>query len=133
MQIDVFGSIIALDAPAATPTATPTPTPIPTVKIYKTNNAYVENSAVHNLDYKQSVRVSTTENISLSGLKTIDGVLVSFSDRVLVKDQDNAWENGIYLANSDYWNRSIDANDGFKVTCGMFVLVEEGDLNSITN
>ncbi|GAH59053.1 unnamed protein product, partial [marine sediment metagenome] len=42
-----------------------------------------------------AVAVATTETITLSGEQTIDGILTS-EDRVLVKDQTDPTENGIY-------------------------------------
>ena len=51
------------------------------------------------LDVKESCKVATTANITLSGTQTIDGVAVSADERVLVKNQSTAFENGIY----DIW------------------------------
>jgi len=45
---------------------------------------------------KAPVRVGTTANITLSAAQTIDGVAVVADDRVLVKDQTDGTENGIY-------------------------------------
>ncbi len=83
-------------------------------------------SEIRKLDWKQSVRVATKGPVELSGLQTVDGVLVSSGDRVLVKDQALARENGIYVAGASAWARSIDADLDFKVTPGLFVFVEEG-------
>ncbi len=70
---------------------------------------YVDNS-VQGLDAKASCRVATTANITLSGTQTIDGVAVIAGDRVLVKDQSTASENGIYVVAAGSWARSADAN-----------------------
>jgi hypothetical protein len=70
---------------------------------------YVDNS-VQGLDAKASCRVATTANITLSGTQTIDGVAVIAGDRVLVKDQSTASENGIYIVAAGSWSRSADAN-----------------------
>ena len=59
---------------------------------------------------KRSVRVATTANITLSGTQTIDGVAVVAGDRVLVKDQTAAAENGIYVVAAGAWSRAADAN-----------------------
>ena len=81
------------------------------------------------LDIKDSVRVATTANITIaSDLNvgdTIDGVTLADGDRVLVKDQSTASENGIYVAGSSPV-RSADANTSSEVTSGMFCFVEEG-------
>jgi hypothetical protein len=62
------------------------------------------------IDAKASVVVATTANITLSGTQTIDGVAVSVGDRVLVKDQSTASQNGIYLCASSTWTRTTDAD-----------------------
>ncbi|MER6830831.1 hypothetical protein ABT352_32895 [Streptosporangium sp. NPDC000563] len=73
------------------------------------------------IDIKPSVRVATTANIALSGLLTIDGVTLVASDRVLVKNQTDATQNGLYVAASGAWARSSDT-----LTANTFVFVEEG-------
>jgi phage-related tail fiber protein len=78
------------------------------------------------LDTKQSVRVTTTENINLSGIQTIDGVLLVAGNRVLVKNQDDPRQNGIYDVDSSSWIRSTDADSSSKVTSGLYCFVEEG-------
>lgn len=100
----------------------------PTQDLHAVTKAYVD-SVVQGLDIKESVKVATTENIALSGAMTIDGVAVSAGDRVLVKNQTNAAENGIYVVADEAWSRAIDATDG-KVSPGMFTFVEEGTLNA---
>lgn len=82
------------------------------------------------LDVKQSVRVATTENITLSGTQTIDGVSLSVGDRVLVKDQSLANLNGIYAVASGSWSRDTDTDTSAKVTAGMFTFVAEGTTNA---
>jgi phage-related tail fiber protein len=82
------------------------------------------------LDVKDSVRVTTTANITLSGLQTIDGVSVIAGDRVLVKNQTAGQDNGIYVVSAGAWSRSDDANTNAKVTSGMFTFVEVGTLNA---
>jgi len=93
--------------------------------------SYVDSVAT-GLDVKASVRVATTENIDLStgGLLTIDGVTLKDGDRVLVKDQTTASENGIYVAHSGAWTRATDADSDNEVTAGMFTFVEEGNTNA---
>ena len=90
--------------------------------------------AVQGLDAKQSVVAGTTGNITLSGTQTIDGVTVESGDRVLVKDQTNAAENGIYVAAAGAWARAADAdgNPDGEVTSGMFTFVAEGTVNQST-
>lgn len=82
------------------------------------------------LDVKDSVRVATTANITLSATQTIDGVAVIAGDRVLVKNQTTGSENGIYVVAAGAWGRSTDANTSAKVTAGMFTFVEDGTTNA---
>jgi len=78
-------------------------------------------------DWKASVVAATTENVTLSGTQTVDGVALTAGDRVLVRAQTDPAENGIYEVDSGSWTRTTDANDGVKVTTGMTVPVESGD------
>ena len=115
---------------------------------YKDRSGFTTNSLVskeyvdaikQNLDIKDSVRLASTANVSLtggsSGLEagdSIDGVALIAGDRVLLKSQTNAAENGIYVAVSSGGTpaRSVDANANDKVNAGMFVFVEEGTVNA---
>jgi len=78
---------------------------------------------------KTSVRATTTANITLSGAQTIDGVSIVAGDRVLVKDQTDASENGIYDANASAWTRSADMNENLEAA-GFWVAVREGTLGA---
>lgn len=82
------------------------------------------------LDFKASVRVATTANITLSGAQTIDGVSVIAGDRVLVKNQSTGANNGIYVAAAGAWARATDADSSAEVTSGMYVFVSEGTANA---
>ena len=93
--------------------------------------AYVD-AVKQALDIKDSVRVATTAAITIAsdlGVNdTIDGVTLADGDRVLVKNQTDASQNGIYVAGSSPV-RSADANASVDVTSGMFCFVEEGTVN----
>jgi len=91
--------------------------------------AYVD-AARSGLDVKASVRAATIGNITLSGTQTIDGVALVAGNRVLVKNQSIAADNGIYVVASGSWSRSDDANSDVEVTPGMFTFVEEGTANA---
>lgn len=91
--------------------------------------AYVD-AARSGLDVKQSVRAATTTNISLTGEQTIDGVSIVAGDRVLVKNQTNGANNGIYVAAAGAWSRASDADSNAEVNPGMFTFVEEGTANA---
>jgi hypothetical protein len=59
--------------------------------------------------WKSPATCKTTANITLSGEQTIDGVATSVS-RVLVANQTDQKENGIYLSATGAWSRSVDAD-----------------------
>jgi hypothetical protein len=96
----------------------------PTQALHAATKQYVDNLSL-GLDVKASVRVATTADITLSGTQTIDGVAVLAGDRVLVKAQSVASENGIYVVASGAWSRAADA-DGSDLSGGSFVFVEDG-------
>lgn len=118
-------------------------THVPTEDDSLVNKAYVDSVAA-GLDVKASVVVATTTtdgplsdgNLELGtgGLLTIDGVTLTAGDRVLVKNQTDPTENGIYVADAGAWSRSDD-QDGTplaNVSSGNFTFVEQGTLNSGT-
>lgn len=88
--------------------------------------------AVNRLDNKQSVRVATTANLTLSGTPTVDGIALAVSDRILVKNQDTASQNGLYLVAAGTWNRALDADASSEVTPGLTVYVEQGTAQADT-
>jgi hypothetical protein len=81
---------------------------------------------LYKLDSKQSVHVATTANIVLAGLQTVDGVALVAGDRVLVKNQTVAKDNGIWLAASLAWTRAADAESNAEVTSALLTSVEQG-------
>ena len=100
----------------------------PTQATDAATKGYVDASS-QGLDIKNSVRVATTTDITLSGTQTVDGVALVVGNRVLVKNQTNATQNGIYVVGTP-WTRAIDADVNGKLTAGSFTFVEEGTYNS---
>lgn len=99
------------------------------------SRSYVDSKILeelHKLDNKQSVVAATTADVVLSGLQTCDGVALAVGDRVLVKAQAAARENGIYVAASNAWARAQDANGSGEVTSAMLVAVERGSAHADT-
>lgn len=78
---------------------------------------------------KEPVLVATTEGIAFAGLQTIDGVILKPGDRVLVKDQFEASENGIYTASPGRWHRAPDAANGRFMDRGISVRTQAGTVN----
>ncbi len=98
------------------------------------NKDYVD-SVSQGLDPKNSVHVATTTNLNLSSPgSTIDGVTMVSGDRVLVKDQSTASQNGIYVWNgaASAMTRATDADSVTKLNGGAFVFVEEGNTYATT-
>jgi hypothetical protein len=94
---------------------------------------YVD-SVAQGLDVKASVRVATTAAVTLSTAlengDTLDGVTLATGDRVLVKNQADGSENGVYVVKaSGAPDRALDANSNADVTSGMFTFVEQGTVN----
>lgn len=121
-----------LDSPALTgvPTA---PTAAPgTATTQLATTAFVS-AAITGGDFKDSVRVASTANIAaLTGLLTIDGVVLVAGDRVLVKDQGTGADNGIYVAAAGAWARATDADTGAELSPGATIPVEAGTVNADT-
>jgi hypothetical protein len=71
------------------------------------------------ISWKQPCAVATLANITLSGLQTIDGYTTLAGDRVLVKNQTNSPDNGIYVAASGTWSRALDADTWNELICAI--------------
>ena len=113
------------------------------------NKTYVD-SVANGLDVKASVRVATTANLGAvyangggtltnSGSQaalSIDGVTLAVTNRVLVKNQSTAFQNGFYKVTtvgngSTNWvlTRTPDADAASELTAGAFTFAEEGSTN----
>jgi hypothetical protein len=83
---------------------------------------------IGNTPIKAPVDCATTVNITLSGEQTIDGVVTSQS-RVLVWNQTDRTQNGIYNSGSAAWTRADDADGNYDLVNGTFVQVTGGTTN----
>jgi len=89
------------------------------------NKQYVDYYAA-GLSWKAPVTVASTVNIAaLSGLLTVDTVTLVAGETVLVKNQTNAADNGIYVVAAGAWTRSVGA-DVWDEFVGAIVFVVEG-------
>lgn len=91
-------------------------------------------SYVRGLDWKASVRAASTANVTVASPgASIDGVTLVAGDRVLLKNQTTASENGIYTwsASGSALIRATDASAG-TLTAGAAVLTTEGTTNADT-
>ena len=113
------------------------------------NKSYVD-SVANGLDVKASVRVATTANLSgtydngagtitagSNGAISVDGVTLVVNDRVLVKDQSTAAQNGFYKVTTVgsgsaafVLTRTPDADAASELTAGAFTFTEEGSANA---
>lgn len=100
---------------------------------------YVDN-LVAGLDAKGSCHAATTANITtLAGgaPSTLDGVTLAANDRVLVKDQTTANQNGIYTVttlgtgSNGTWTRATDM-DAWTEVPSAYTWVEQGTVNADT-
>src|SRR5210317_905178 len=111
--------------------------------------AYVD-SVANGLDVKDSVRYASTANVAgtydngagtitagSNGAFSIDGQTPSQGDRVLLKDQSSAVQNGLYIvttvgdgSTAYVLTRTPDADAANEITGGAFVFVEEGSANA---
>ena len=103
--------------------------PLPINASDATSKSYVDSVAA-GLKPKQQVVVASTANIDIAtgGLLTIDGVVLSAGQRVLVKDQSLPKENGIYDVGLGTWVRASDANT-FVELVGATTFVSGGPTN----
>src|SRR5210317_501265 len=121
----------------------------PTADTDAANKSYVD-GVVNGLDVKESCQLATTVNLSATynngagtltagsnGALSIDGVTPNVNDRILVKDQSSAVQNGIYKvttvgdgSTAFVLTRSPDADTAAELTGGTFFFVEAGSANA---
>lgn len=79
---------------------------------------------------KAPVAVASTANVAtLSGLLTIDGYTTVQGDRVLLKNQTTAANNGVYVADTTTWARATDLDAAGELS-GASVFVQNGTTNA---
>lgn len=126
----------------------------PTAGTDAATKAYVD-SATSGLDVKQSVRLATTAALAAvtasgsgigktltadaNGALSVDGVATAAGNRVLIKNQATAANNGIYVVTDAgsagtpfILTRATDADENAEITANMFVFVSEGTTNADT-
>lgn len=83
-------------------------------------------------EWKSFARCATTTNLTaLTGLLVVDGVELENDDRILVKNQTNAQQNGIYVVNESGWYRTNDFVP-YSGTLGAVLFIDEGAVNANT-
>jgi len=130
----IDSSIIGGNVPAAAYFTTAQVATTPTADTDVANKAYVD-SVAQGLDIKASCLYTTTANITLSGLGTQASgdwpSTLTAGDRILVKNQANQAQNGIYAASASGWTRTADMNNWAEVP-GAFTFIEDGATLSAT-
>lgn len=106
----------------------------PTAAQDAATKAYVD-GVKQGLDIKESVKVATAASGTLASSfangQTVDGISLSTGDRILIKDQSTASENGVYTVNaSGAPTRATDFDSSADVTSGAFLFVEQGTANA---
>lgn len=107
----------------------------PTTSFQAATKQYVDN-AVLGLQPKAAAVAATTGPgtlaTSFENGDTLDGIVLSTGDRILIKDQVDSKENGIYIvAASGAPSRALDMND-WAETIQAYVLVTQGNVNGST-
>jgi len=82
---------------------------------------FLVDSFVAGLAIKAPAQVASTGPLTLSGLQTVNSRLLQDGDRVLVKDQVDPIENGIYTARNSDWQRAGDFDGNRDVVGGTIV------------
>jgi len=122
----------------------------PTADQHAATKAYVD-SVANGLDVKDSVRLATASALAAvtynngngtltadaNGALSVDGAAVVADDRLLIKDQASAVQNGIYKVTATggagaafVLTRTPDADTASELTGGTFFFVEEGTANA---
>lgn len=82
--------------------------------------------------WKAAAQAATTANLAaLTGLLVVDTYQTVAGDRVLVKDQTTASQNGVYVAAAGAWTRATDVDTGAEIF-GAAILVLMGTVNKFS-
>jgi len=98
--------------------------------------SYVD-AVTEGLHIHEAVIAATTANVTLSSAlengDTLDGITLATGNRILVKNQSTASENGIYVVQaSGQPTRATDFDTASEVDSGDFVFVYSGTVNGST-
>lgn len=105
----------------------------PTAAQDAATKAYVD-ATINGLDVKGSVVAATTGNANFTGAfragDSLDGIVLTAGDRILIKDQTTGSQNGIYTVNpTGAPTRATDFDSSSDASPGSFVFVEQGTTN----
>ena len=98
-----------------------------------TPKSYVDGLVGAGVFWKEPARVASTANVNISnpGTSSFDGVTLASGDRILLKNQTAAAENGVYDFNgaASALTRSSDANTADELN-GLAIFIKEGTDNA---
>ena len=94
-----------------------------------TTKQYVDTAVSTGLVSKEPAVVVSLTNITLTGTQTIDGVALVANDRVLLVNQTNPVQNGLWLVQAGAWTRPTDFASGTEAQ-GAYVLITSGSINA---
>lgn len=103
---------------------------------YSTASDWLEIGNGKDFGHKQPVSVASTAPgvlaTSFSNGDTIDGIVLSTGDRILIKDQAALAENGVYIVTAGVPTRAPDFSSSNQFVLGSKVLITRGTVNSGT-
>jgi len=94
------------------------------------SKTYVD-ALAQGLKIKPAAVAASIAALTLSGEQTVDGIALAADDRILVKDQGSAVDNGIYVVAAGAWARAGDMDADSEVAQS-FVFVSTGTVNGST-
>jgi hypothetical protein len=95
-------------------------------------NTDLRNGVNGDVGCKYPCDCATTANIELEGTQTIDGFSAAENTIVLVKDQDDETENGVYVVSTGIWQRGVWFNNQLNAAPGSLIVVNGGSTNAKT-
>lgn len=97
---------------------------LPSIGSDAANKEYVDNLVSAGFKVKDPVKAASTGNVSIStALNALDGYTLAAGDRILLKNQTTASQNGVYKLSSNKIPEKIVADSAL----GTAVFVEHGD------
>jgi len=91
------------------------------------NREYVDNKVSSGFTTREPVKAASISNITItSALNALDGVSLNANDRVLIKNQTTASQNGVYVLNASKIPQRLETDSAL----GSAVFVESGNTNN---
>lgn len=95
--------------------------------------------SIDKINLKKPVRLAATVNMPLNGLPLVDGIQVADKDEILLFNQTNPIENGVWVVSAGAWTRRKDSTGQAESQDSAVVYVKEGaqwadtEFNQITD